>query len=351
MQNKEAGMAEFKIIYMDASTPYERGRQYGKQAEPEIHQSVHYYRRLFEKKQNWDEILAYALNYIPMVETYDKDSLEELKGIADASGHSLAEILVVNCRYEISKFDRVPKECTTGAVLPDATADGSTYVFKNMDLGSGVKPFLVLLSISTPDGYKGIGITEAGQLVRDGFNRDGLAMVNDALVSTEDFPGIGIPGTFVRKKIWKSKTIEEAENIILSATRTVSGNMIVGSSTGQALDFEQHPSQTDIICPENSILTHANRFTVKTEINAPYPHTHRRDVRMRELLSQKAPKITVEYLMDCLRDHKCYPDSICRHNDRDTHATVSSTIIDLSHRTAYICVGNPCQGNYTTYQL
>jgi len=344
-------MREFKKVNITAASPYERGVQYGTQAKPEIDQSVLYYKARFEKNQDWNDVLAYALRYVPMVEEYDAESLEELKGIADASGHTLAEIMVVNCRYEISKFERVPKECTTGAVLSAATADKSTYVFKNMDLGAGVKPFLVLLSIQTPDGYKGLGIAEAGQLVRDGFNGYGIAMVNDALVSTEDYPGVGIPGTFVRKKVWKSRTIEEARDIILSAPRTVSGNMVIGSCTDQAIDFEQHPSKTDMITPTDNFLTHANRFTVNAQINAPYPYTHRRDYRMRELLMKRSSSVTVEYLMECLRDHECYPDSICRHNDNDKHSTVSSTIIDLTHKTAYICVGNPCQGEYVKYQL
>ena len=53
-----------------------------------------------------------------------------------------------------------------------------------------------------------IGITEAGQMVRDGMNSYGVAICNNNLQSVEDYPGSGIPATFLRRRVLASHTPE-----------------------------------------------------------------------------------------------------------------------------------------------
>ena len=46
------------------------------------------------------------MGYVPVIEESMPEILEEAKGLASGSGRELAEIMAVNCRYEISKISK-----------------------------------------------------------------------------------------------------------------------------------------------------------------------------------------------------------------------------------------------------
>lgn len=130
----------YPLIEITAETPFERGVQYGRQAVDRIGICIEYYKESFKKQGfTWDEAKAYAMGYVPVIEESMPEILEEAKGLASGSGRELAEIMAVNCRYEISKISK-PEECTTAAVLPEASRGGKTYAVKNWDFLSGRFP-------------------------------------------------------------------------------------------------------------------------------------------------------------------------------------------------------------------
>ena len=49
------------------------------------------------------------MGYLPIVKEEMPEILEEAEGVAKGSGHSLGEIVAVNCRYEVSKMPK-PEE-------------------------------------------------------------------------------------------------------------------------------------------------------------------------------------------------------------------------------------------------
>ena len=115
-ENKNA----YPVIELTAETPFERGVQYGTQAADRIHICVEYYKKSFEKQGfTWEKAQEYAMGYLPIVKEEMPEILEEAEGVAKGSGHSLGEIMAVNCRYEVSKMPK-PEECTTAAILPEA---------------------------------------------------------------------------------------------------------------------------------------------------------------------------------------------------------------------------------------
>ncbi len=88
------------------------------------------------------------------------------------------ELMVLNCRYEISKFPK-PAECTTAVVLPEASAHGGTYLIKNWDYKQAVMDNIVILHIEQKDGTRILGLAEAGQMLREGFNSHGIGLCNN----------------------------------------------------------------------------------------------------------------------------------------------------------------------------
>lgn len=338
----------FKIIYMDAATPFERGVQYGQQAKPEIETAIRYYQEKFAKKFTWDQVLTFAEKFNQATEAFSPEIMEELKGIAVGAGRDIREIMAVNARYEISQFDW-QHECTTGVFMDPKRK--KKFIFKNCDLGRGVSQHLVILHIVRPDGFRTLGVAEAGQLIRDGYNSKGVALVNSALRSHMDHAGVAVPGTVIRKSVWEAQSFEEACAIQRNRFRTVSTNMLLASREGKALDFECYPGGEDEVLPTQGIIGTGNRFTVDPTRNRAFDPAIDRGRQLKELLAEKRDELDTDTIMEILKNHEGYPESICRHADDVGHSTVYSIIIDLSTDQIYICFGNPCCNPYQEYQL
>lgn len=342
-------MGSIKVITMDAATPYERGVQYGRQAKEEIEHSVDFYKVRFEKSPGWDQTLTYAREFVKASEEFSKEIVEELQGIADGAGRDIAEIMAVNARYEVSQFDR--QECSTGVFFDEVS--GKNYIFKNCDLPYDVIPHLVMLHIIRPDGFRALGITEAGQLIRDGYNSRGVAMVNSAMYTDNDHAGVAVPGTVVRKKVWESEDFDAAYSVQKGRFRTVSTNMLIAHKSGKAVDFECYPGGEDEVVPVNGIIATGNRFTVNPERNNKAAHgtSIDRGIRLRALLEDHRRQISAETIMEIMKDHEGYPLSICRHDKGKTGGSVYSVIVNMTDDRIYFCLGNPCEGTYEEYAL
>lgn len=337
-----------KIIEMNAPTSYERGVQYGQQAKEEIAIALDYYKNKFAKKFTWDQVLNFAADFNRATAEYDKEIMEHIQGIAVGAGRDPLEIMAINARYEISQFDW-QHECTTGVYMNED--QGQRFIFKNCDLGRGVSAHLVVLHIDAPNGFKAVGVAEAGQLIRDGYNNNGVALVNSALRSKLDKAGVAVPGTVIRKKVWSSPNFEAACDLQRHCFRTVSTNMLIADSKGNAFDFECYPGGEYEVKMDKGIIGTGNRFTVDPNLNRAFDPAIDRGKQVKKLLNQQKENMNTETLMNILRNHEGYPESICRHADDVGHTTVYSIIINLVKNKVYICFGNPCSNQYKEYSL
>ena len=342
-------MREMKVVELNAPTYYERGVQYGQQAREEIDTAVNYYRKQFGDVPGWEKILEFCKEFVKASEDFFPEAVEEMKGIAEGSGHLLEEIMAVNARYEISKFDWKP-ECSTGVFHNKTT--GKNYIFKNGDLNGGVKDHLVILHVVRPDGFRAIGITEAGQLIRDGYTSNGLGMVNSAMYDKSDYAGVAVPGTVVRKKVWESRTFAEAADITRNIFRTTSTNMLLADKYGNATDFECYPGGVDEVCCVDEMIGTGNRFTVHPEKNRGRLILDGidRGLRLKELMSEAGDTIDEFKLMEILKDEKGYPQSI-NSKMSTSWETVYSIIVNMTDDKVYICLGRPSEGEYKEYPL
>ncbi len=350
-------MLHYPLIKISGPTYFEIGRDYGRQAKELIAHSINDYKQVFamSSDRTWEEIREFALSFVGITRREMPEVMEEVEGIAEGSGFPLADIMIVNCRYEITKFPK-KNECTTGAILPEAAKDGKMYMVKNWDYRVGIMDHVVILHITQPDGTRIVGLTEAGQVIRGGLNSHGVAMEGNNLQSIYDAWDVGIPTTFVRRQALKLDTLDKVKELFCEFPRAVSCNlMAAGFKEKQAIDFEIHPKGTDLIYPEQGVLTHANHFVVQPKIHALQRSP--RDARLRELLMEKHGEIDVNYIKCCMADHENYPQSLCRHPPIPTQPlfmrsiTVSNIVIDFEEQVVHICAGPPCTGEYRTYVL
>lgn len=357
-------MRAFQIVKVRPGTPREMGMQYGRQAREKILAGLDDYRLLFEETDamDWSGMKAYSLTFVPRLREVLPEITEEAEGIAEGAGVDLADIMLLNCRYEITKFpdpDKADKEraneCTSFALLPEATAERKTLVGQNWDYRAGIIDNVVVVHMEQPDGTRILGLAEAGQVIRNGFNSHGIGQCANNLQSIHDRRGTGIPVTFVRRKVLSSRSFDEAVKFVAEAPRDVSVNFMLASSEGRALDLEAFPGGADRIEPADGVLVHANQFVVDPAKDALQPTP--RGERLEALLREKHGSIDVSHIVRCLSDHENYPKALCRHPADVSlrlsrrSITVAAVIYDLEAGIARICAGPPCEGEFVLHNL
>ncbi len=362
----------FRVIDIKSANPFERGQQYGRGAADLIHQALRGYRHHFKNHANidWELIKEKANAYEELVTEYFPELILEAKGIADGAECTVGDIMALNCRYEILKFP--VNECTSFAVLKEANEQGVTLIGQNWDYRTWVMEHSVILRINEENGTKVIGLTEAGQLLRNGVNSHGVALCANNLLSTSDTPGQSVPSTFLRRQVLQQDSIAKAKDLIVNAPRKVSCNYMIGSDEDLAYDIEATPKEAYVLTPEEGILTHANHLVVEPEMDRS-DDLRFRDLRLREVLLQKRP-LNIDKIRAAVGDHQKYPDAVadtpefekfkdnaveavCTHPDpaqKDpdlSWQTIATVIYDTTHREAYIGRGTPCTAEFKHFKV
>ena len=347
-------MKEFRLVRISGKTPYERGVQYGKAAREEINNCIDTYHKHFDSARGmtWEKVQNLAAAYIPESERQVPDMLEEARGIAEGGGVDFIDIMALNCRYEILHYPLQP-ECTAYALQREATADGHVYIGQNWDNRPYLLPHTLLLHITEEEtGNIIFGLTEAGQLIRNGFNNKGVGQCANSLRATLDKQGSGVPSTFVRRQLLRLDNMDDMVKLIRTASRSVSVNYCLASCENKVGDVEAVPGQPVLFSPVDGIITHANHLLVNRDLDTSSVRRFRGE-RLYELFSAEKGNITREYIRKCLCDHEGHPQGVCSHVSPEGKVwqTNASMIYDLDERKAWVCYGPPCEAEYKEYML
>lgn len=356
-------------------TPYERGRTHGEQFVDEIKRNVETYFDHFES-YGVDEATAreQADEFIPLIEDENEAYAEEMRGVADGSGVPLEEVTVVNVRHTIiysayasEAVDKAAVEdpaesavdgCTSYGLLPDRTADGHTYLGQNWDWLEPIETFI--MDVRQPDGTDLLALTEAGMVGgKFGMNEQGIGYVVNGLSTPEDGDEPFRKPSHVRgREILEADRLDRAIEPVISGKRPCSRNYMIGHEAGELINIETTPESVQYLYPEDGLLTHANHFEKRENVDSQFehliPHTICRGMRIRRLFSKLGENVTVADIQSVLRDHFDEPNSICSHvdesDDKDSQ-TNASIIMDLSNRRMLATNGPPCNAEYHEYSV
>lgn len=355
-------MSEYPFPLITISgPPRDRGVQYGNECKELIRQSVDFYRASFKKESNldWDQALIKSREFVPYIEEYDTEIMEEIRGIAVGAGCTLEEILAINVRSELmflltTRGEEQKTSCTVLAAAPEATVGQKTLLAENWDWDFRTQDQCIILKIRQPGRPDIVQLVEAGLIAKAGMNSAGIGLCTNALVC--DNWRLGVPFHVILRGILNADSMAAATGAVTKPLRASAGNYLLGHSEGVIINIEAAPDKMNIIYPEFGTITHTNHFLVNNpgindQIPSLWPYSVTRYARAISLLSAERGRIDVEVIKKILRDHFDKPLSICTHLDNEPpHDSIAqsnaSMIFDLNRQQIHIAKGPPCEHPY-----
>ena len=366
-------MASLPLIEL-RGTPRELGRGHGEAAREAIASNLELYFRRFalEGGVERDEACRRGLRYLDVIDSSAPEYGEMMRGIAEASGRPLDEIAALNARYEIlySEFTRSIMElakadgCTAFVALPETTPDGHVRLGENWDWIPGVRG--LMLRIEQPDGFRTLCFTEAGIAGgKIGLNSAGIGLAINGLVSSLDsWARLKTPFHVRTWRVLNCRTLDEALGAILDEERSCSANFLLAhldtDGNASAVDVETSPTRAARVQVQGA-FAHTNHFFDPDSLEIEQPldersSTYRRCDRMQRLLDRHRGQLDDARLMELLRDHEGYPQSLCAHPsplwpESEAYATVLGVVMDLTAGTVAAAPGNPCVTSFERFSL
>ncbi|UCE80620.1 MAG: hypothetical protein JSV94_05555 [Methanobacteriota archaeon] len=338
--------------------PYDRGYKYGESCKNLIARMIEeQFFQEFSGKLTRDQLVRHARKYEPFIQDYSPEIADELKGMAEGSGQSYDEIVMVNALEERKAFER--PHCTAFAATGNATVDGETYEGQSWDGIEGEwwdGELSLLFKVRRKNGPDLLNYTNPGILVCAGLNSNGIGINWNTVPQKE--PTVGVPTYIIVAEILRQKTLGDALDAVTRADRAGYFNFIITDDT-ELYDVEATPSDTDISYG-GEFVGHANHFVSNkfssAENEGMTSSSIVRHNRINRLLKDNYGKIDLEVCMSFFRDHVNYPSSICCHPGDDPDPkqrglTLDSWISIPSKRELWIAHGSPCKNEFVRFSL
>ena len=187
-------------------------------------------------------------------EAWCGDLVDEMRGVADASGLALWQVAALNARTEIlsGASGTKPGECST--IVNVASALGA----QTWDWHEELAVYWHLQEVrGTAHSY--IGLTEHGILSKVGMNDAGVGIFLNILGHTADRAD-GVPVHLVGARVLaEAGTVAEAVSILQHAPVSTSSAITVLGGDG-AVSVELSPLGAAVVTPRNGTLLHTNHF-------------------------------------------------------------------------------------------
>lgn len=340
----------------------EIGRQIGEARREQISHSIENAKKLLADaydtlQLDWDGALIQARKYMPFAEERYPQYVTEIRGIAQGSNVSFDDLAVVNAMEAVTMDALHLTKCTTMAVNQARTSNEHVLVAHNEDWLPEDEPDVYLLHAKPDDEPPFLAMSYGGLLPNIGFNARGIAQCCDSVYPTDS--RIGIPRVIVSRAVLAACTPAEAIRHMLVAHRAAGYNHTLVHASGEMYSVEVSARQFAILYAENGMMVHTNHFLdeqmrkIESEPDELIS-TRVRYFRARRLLME-TDKHTVKTLQTIQKDHINAPDSICNHSEEgdplDREKTITALTMDLTNQQLHACWGNPCQNNFSTYQL
>jgi isopenicillin-N N-acyltransferase like protein len=340
-----------------SGSPRELGRQIGDAAGDLIREFVNIALDRVNITMKVSRASAYAVAHasIAYAERYSPDSVEELRGMAEATGLTLEDIMLLQVRNQL-KPDAAGG-CTSfslaGPGLFGRSGEGA-IVAQNWDNDPELDRFTLAITRHPTGKPAFTSLTQAGLIAYIGFNDAGIGLCLNSLPAPSR--PLGVPHYFTVREMFEARSLADVVHAVERAERAIPANIMLATPQGPA-DLEVTIDAVHVLSDPHCV-THTNhcRHPALAAINGQFPEliqSHSRQARIDQLLASES--VSLETIQAILRDHDGWPRSICRHACDDPGTgfwrTVFSVILDPTARCMHVTRGTPCDRNYEQYNL
>lgn len=362
-------MKKIRVLEV-AGSFYEMGLAHGKAFRDEIHLFTEDRIKLSGsdvwtgRKLGREAILELADACVAEHEAYSPELMDELRGISDATGLSLGELIINNGFTDFIDVvyakgeEHAPKEpelhyddCTAFLVSNDLTADGHSMYGQTWDMHATATPYVMLLHGKPDNAPKFLSFTITGCLGMIGMNEHGITVgINN--ISGGDGQ-IGVTWIFVVRKILMQDNIEDALQCILDAKLAGAHNYLLMDKHGKGYNIEAMSTRNHVTELNGNSLAHTNHCLVdytrdveRDRAEASMASSKARLARAYELLKDKG--VTPEKLMALTRDNQ----AICVRPTAPWYTESSgAAIMRPATGDFWACWGLPAENEYEHFMI
>ena len=348
---------------------YDIGYQHGKRYRDEIKQFVAQRVALSQSKVwtgrelSYPQVLALAEACVVENLAYSPELMTELQGMADASGTTLAELIIVNgytdfidVVYNIGALPQpaqlVADDCTAFLVPNSSAIAKQGMLGQTWDMNVEAMPYLTLLHFCPNDAPEILLMTTVGCIGMIGMNDAGICVGINNLMGGDG--QIGVIWNFVVRKMLMQTDIESALECLTSAKLSGAHNYLLLDESGRGYNVEAMSSQLEITPLTESPIVHTNHCLVPHTIGvererppASRAGTLNRLNRATELIQQSHP-ISPESLMALTRDQ---PTICVSPQPPFFTASCGAAIMRPATREFWAVKGLPAENEYESFQL
>jgi hypothetical protein len=231
--------------------PRERGRAYGKAFKDGIRAFLdrEIYASFSDKPNAKENMLRFAGACARAVRTFSPTIHEELEGIAEATGLSLEEVVLITNHEELWHRGLVPAvdHCTVFGAAPPDTAGGDTFVCQTWDWMESVYGLSSMLVWKRPEGPSLLAYAYPGLWTGAGLNSAGLALCWHSGGGDGKEPRVGIPAYVLIAQMLYQETLQGALEEARRATHAGWFVYLLGDAKGNLATVRGTPKRLEII--------------------------------------------------------------------------------------------------------
>jgi isopenicillin-N N-acyltransferase-like protein len=305
-----------------------------------------------------DDALGLAEAMLPAHRSYAPDLTEEMEAMAEASGLSAAEGVIVGGFTDFVDAVRAQagtvheEDNCTAVLVPDALAEGRGYLAQTWDMHDSATEHVVLLEITPESGPRAFVYSTVGCLGQIGLNEAGIAIGINNLAATTGC--IGVTWPFVVRKALQQTDIEAALACVVEVELAGAHNYLLLDRHGRGYNVEAMPGCRTVKKLEGSTIAHTNHCLdaqAKREEAERAPEllesSRKRLRRANELLAGSDP-VTTERLVALTRD----PVAICHRSVPPFHVESSgAAIMRPATGELWAVWGLPSENEYESFRF
>jgi len=342
------------IPYVEASgSPWEIGHTVGNKFSSMLQVVSEEFRQRIDRTVEWKRASDLSASCLHFAEHYLPECVQEIRGMSEGSGVDFETLFSINAHQEI---EAMSKGCTSLAISKEGTSDNSVLLAHNEDLSPELTDRTYIVKGEPKNEPSYIAFTCGAYILHQGFNDAGIAQVGNALYANDLRPGT--PKLLAYREVMRARRLEEAIRKCICPERANGNNHILANREGEVYDVEVSGSRYRLLYSSDGFIAHTNHFTHPEmrdlETNSRIFNSILRLNRTNRLLRQNYGRIEEKHLKQILSDHSNYPNSVCRHTEKEvieTVATVGCVIINLTNQRLLAAQGNPCKSDFKEFRL